>query len=95
MFGLLKRRSPSGFSSSSTTAEEVTVGIDGSCLVAIITGASSGIGAETCRVLALRGLHVVMGVRNTSAGECVKEEIVKKVPTAKIEVLELGCCLVW
>ncbi|CAL5028384.1 unnamed protein product [Urochloa decumbens] len=89
MFGFLKRRSgPSGFSPSST-AEEVTAGIDGSGLVAIVTGGSGGIGAETCRVLALRGVHVVMGVRNTSAGELVKEEIVKKVPAARIEVLEL------
>ncbi|XP_008663103.1 short-chain dehydrogenase TIC 32, chloroplastic isoform X2 [Zea mays] len=45
-------------------------------------GASSGIGAETCRVLALRGVRVVMGVRTPSAGERVKEEIVKNVPAA-------------
>ncbi|TVU13475.1 hypothetical protein EJB05_40533 [Eragrostis curvula] len=89
MWSLLRRRrNPSGFSPSST-AEEVTAGIDGSGLVAIVTGASSGIGAETCRVLALRGVHVVMGVRNPSAGACVREEIVKQVPAAKIEVLEL------
>ncbi|RCV32943.1 hypothetical protein SETIT_7G043700v2 [Setaria italica] len=88
MLGLLRRRGPSGFSPSST-AEEVTAGIDGCGLVAIVTGASHGIGTETCRVLALRGVQVVMGVRNTLSGARVREEIVRQIPTAKIEVLEL------
>jgi WW domain-containing oxidoreductase len=55
----------------------------------LLAGASSGIGAETCRVLALRGVHVVMGVRNPSAGARVREAIVKQVPAAKVEVLEI------
>ncbi|CAD6264069.1 unnamed protein product [Miscanthus lutarioriparius] len=53
------------------------------------TGASSGIGAETCWVLALRGVHVIMGVRNPSAAERVREDILRQVPTAKIEILEV------
>lgn len=52
-------------------------------------GASSGIGYETARVLALRGAHVVMAVRNMSAGKEAKEAIVKEVPPAKIDTLEL------
>ncbi|XP_043695294.1 short-chain dehydrogenase TIC 32, chloroplastic-like isoform X1 [Telopea speciosissima] len=79
---------PSGFSSSST-AEEVTQGIDGTGLTAIVTGASSGIGTDTARVLALRGVHVVMGVRDVAAGRNVKEAIMKEVPTAKVDVMEL------
>ena len=52
-------------------------------------GASSGIGIETARVLALRGVHVVMAVRNTDSGKKVKDEILKEVPNAKIDVMEL------
>ncbi|PON84562.1 Short-chain dehydrogenase/reductase [Trema orientale] len=82
------RKGPSGFSAHST-AEEVTQGIDGTGLTAIVTGASSGIGAETTRVLALRGVHVNMAVRNMDAGRHVKEEVVRENPTAKIDVMEL------
>ncbi|KAM0949503.1 putative very-long-chain 3-oxoacyl-CoA reductase [Dioscorea sansibarensis] len=82
------RKGPSGFSYSST-AEEVTESINGSGLTAIVTGASSGIGVETSRVLALRGVHVIMGVRNMSAGNAVKEAILNKIPTAKVDVMEL------
>ncbi|KAL3342124.1 hypothetical protein AABB24_026245 [Solanum stoloniferum] len=84
----LSKKDPSGFNPNST-AEEVTQGIDGSAITAIVTGASSGIGAETARVLALRGVHVIMGVRNISAGRQVKETIIKDVPQAKIDALEL------
>ncbi|XP_027357623.1 short-chain dehydrogenase TIC 32, chloroplastic-like [Abrus precatorius] len=78
----------SGFSLSST-AEEVTEGVDGSGLTAIVTGTTHGIGTETARVLALRGVHVIMGVRNMIAGNDVKEAILKEIPTAKVDVMEL------
>ncbi|CAA3031507.1 Hypothetical predicted protein [Olea europaea subsp. europaea] len=85
---LFKRKGPSGFSSSST-AEEVANGINGSGLTAIVTGASSGIGSETARVLALRGVNVTMGVRNMVAGKQVKEAILKEIPSAKVDTMEL------
>ncbi|PON62890.1 Short-chain dehydrogenase/reductase [Parasponia andersonii] len=81
-------KGPSGFSARST-AEEVTQGIDGTGLTAIVTGASSGLGEETTRVFALRGVHVIMAVRNVEAGRNVKEAITKEIPTAKIDVMEL------
>lgn len=55
----------------------------------MFAGASSGIGTETTRVLALRGVHVFMAVRNMGAGKNVKDAIIKDNPTAKIDVMEL------
>ncbi|XP_075492675.1 short-chain dehydrogenase TIC 32, chloroplastic-like [Primulina tabacum] len=85
---LFSRKGASGFSATST-AEQVTEGIDGSGLTAVVTGASSGIGAETSRVLALRGVHVIMAVRNLCTGNEVKQEIVKQVPNARVDAMEL------
>ncbi|XP_024993666.1 short-chain dehydrogenase TIC 32, chloroplastic-like isoform X2 [Cynara cardunculus var. scolymus] len=82
------RKGESGFGASST-AEDVTKGIDGTGLTALVTGASSGIGSETARVLALHGVHVVMAVRNIETGGKVKETILTETPDAKVDVMEL------
>ncbi|GAA1087926.1 MULTISPECIES: SDR family NAD(P)-dependent oxidoreductase [Streptomyces violaceusniger group] len=63
---------PFGFSS---TAAEVAADIDLTGRRAIVTGASSGIGAETARTLADRGAEVVLAVRDMAAGERVAKEI--------------------
>ena len=59
----------------SSTAEEVIAGIDLHGLRAVVTGASSGIGAETARVLAAAGADVTLAVRDTRAGARVADGI--------------------
>lgn len=50
-----------------STATEVLAGVDLSGVRAIVTGASSGLGAETARVLAAAGAEVTYAVRNPAA----------------------------
>ncbi|MFC4530444.1 SDR family NAD(P)-dependent oxidoreductase [Sphaerisporangium dianthi] len=59
-------RTPFGFAS---TADEVLSGVDLSGARALVTGATSGVGAETARALAAAGASVVLGVRDVAAGE--------------------------
>jgi NAD(P)-dependent dehydrogenase (short-subunit alcohol dehydrogenase family) len=59
----------------SSTAEEVIAGVDLHGLRAVVTGASSGIGAETARVLAIAGADVTLAVRDTIAGTRVADRI--------------------
>ena len=51
-----------------STAAEVAAGVDLSQRRAIVTGASSGIGVETARVLADHGAEVTLAVRGIAAG---------------------------
>ena len=50
---------PVGRFGATSTAEEVTLGLDLTGKTAIVTGCNSGLGFETMRVLALRGAHVI------------------------------------
>src|SRR5260370_6698460 len=58
-----------------STAEEVLADVDLSGRRAIVTGASSGIGTETARVLALRGAAVTLTARDLTAGETAAAQI--------------------
>ncbi|KAG0621149.1 hypothetical protein M758_4G273000 [Ceratodon purpureus] len=79
---------PSGFGSRST-AEDVTAGIDLSSKTIVISGATSGIGKETARVLAKRGAHIIMAIRNLQTGEEVKSSITAETPKARVDVMKL------
>ncbi|CAN6179610.1 unnamed protein product [Urochloa humidicola] len=81
---------PSGFGSR-TTAEEATAGAGGDLrhVTAIITGATSGIGAETARVLAKRGARLVLPARSLKAAEDARARVRAECPGADVVVLPL------
>ncbi|HEY1822241.1 MAG TPA: SDR family NAD(P)-dependent oxidoreductase [Trebonia sp.] len=58
-----------------STAADVIAGVDLTGKRAIVTGASSGIGQETARVLAGAGAEVTLAVRDIAAGEMAAAEI--------------------
>jgi NAD(P)-dependent dehydrogenase (short-subunit alcohol dehydrogenase family) len=59
----------------SSTAAEVIAGVNLAGKRAVVTGASSGIGQETARVLAGAGAEVTLAVRDIAAGEKAAAEI--------------------
>ena len=62
---------------------------DQSGRVAIVTGANSGIGFETARVLAAKGATVVMACRNLDKANPKADELRAANPDAKVEVMQL------
>src|SRR3954454_12596940 len=69
-----------------TTATEVLEGIDLSGKVFLVTGASSGLGQETARVLAARGANIIMAVRSRDKGEAAATAIRQSVPDAVLDI---------
>ncbi|KAF6163589.1 hypothetical protein GIB67_022154 [Kingdonia uniflora] len=57
-----------------------------------MTGGASGIGLETARVLALRGAHVIIAVRNVEAGNEAKQTVLNANGDANVNVLKLDLC---
>lgn len=66
----------------STDSREVKEG------VAIVTGATAGIGMQLARQLAQLGFQIHLPVRNMSKGEAVKRMIVSKHPKASVTLYE-------
>lgn len=79
----------SGFGSKSTAEEVTETCPDLRSITVIITGATSGIGAETARVLAKRGARLVLPARNLKAAEEAKARIVSEFPESEIIVMAL------
>ena len=74
-----------------TTAEEVARSADLRGRLAVLTGASSGIGVETARGLALAGADVVLGVRDVAAGEAVAHDLAPEA-TGELRVARASTC---
>jgi NAD(P)-dependent dehydrogenase (short-subunit alcohol dehydrogenase family) len=62
---------------------------DQSGRVAIVTGANSGLGYDTAALLAGKGAHVVMAVRNLDKGNEAVARIKKANPNAQVTLQEL------
>lgn len=72
-----------------STATEVIDGITLSGKRAVVTGASSGIGAEIARVLAASGADVTLAVRDHAAGQRVATSIAHDTGNDRVHVVPL------
>ena len=57
--------------------------------IAVVTGATSGLGLEVTKQLVKRGCHVIMGCRNMSKASKTIQMIKKDQPDASLEAIEL------
>lgn len=74
----------------SSTVDHVLEAIDLAGQVAIVTGASGGLGAETARGLAARGAAVTLAARDTAKAEQAASAIRAAHPGAKLAVRALS-----
>ncbi len=58
-------------------------------LTAVVTGANGGLGLQTAKVLAGKGAHVVMAVRNQEKAARALEEIRAEAPDASVELVQV------
>jgi NAD(P)-dependent dehydrogenase (short-subunit alcohol dehydrogenase family) len=68
-----------------TTTDEVLAGVDLQGTVALVTGATTGLGLETARALAAAGAAVTLAVRTDERGTAAEATIRERVPAALLE----------
>ena len=73
----------------SATSDQVLEGIDQTGRLALVTGASSGLGAESARALASRGAEVVLTGRDLAKTEAAAAAIRSATGNPEVSVLEL------
>jgi WW domain-containing oxidoreductase len=73
----------------SSTALAVLHGKDLSGKVALITGASDGIGLETARSLAIHGAEIIFACRNRKKSEIAMDIICNETPNAKLKFIQI------
>jgi len=57
--------------------------------IIIVTGSTSGLGAEAVKVLVGKGAQIIMAVRNIDKADKVKAKIIENIPNAKITIHHL------
>jgi len=57
--------------------------------IAIVTGANSGLGFETTLALAKKEATIIMACRNMEKAETAKKQLLEKVPTADLHLMEI------
>jgi NAD(P)-dependent dehydrogenase (short-subunit alcohol dehydrogenase family) len=72
-----------------TTADEVVADIDLAGKRFLVTGASSGLGQETARVLAARGAQIILAVRSPAKGQAAAQAIRENSPDAVLDVQQV------
>jgi retinol dehydrogenase-12 len=77
--------------SSKTKAESVADQFGDQCSgkTALVTGANSGLGFETCRVLALKGARIILACRNPKLGEEAVKKLKEAIPSSDVHFLSL------
>ena len=68
-----------------TTTDEVLDGVDLSGRLALVTGATTGLGLETARALAAAGAQVVVAARGDDKARAAMATIRESVPDARLE----------
>lgn len=71
-----------------TTAEEATHGLDLSGRTVLVTGATSGIGLETARVLALRGARVLGSTRSAARGPAAWDDFAGRLVPVELDLAD-------
>jgi NAD(P)-dependent dehydrogenase (short-subunit alcohol dehydrogenase family) len=89
----LKGRSVMATFGKKSTAQQVSEGINLTGKNALITGANTGLGKETTRVLALRGARVTMACRDIEKAEAARTSILQQhrgqIAPEQLDILKL------